>query len=88
VPQVPVQTTQIPVQAPQPPVLVATNSNTNNNSSTIPIPVKTSNPEISSTTSVLDLSNFKIPVLDKSDRFVMNAIVPQIRKSVIQIPIQ
>lgn len=42
-----------------------------------------SNNEISTNTTVLDMSGFKLPVLGQNDKFVLKTICPQIRKSVI-----
>ena len=53
------------------------------------LPVQVGNAvEISSTSNVLDMTDFKIPIVDPNDKFNLKVFLPQIRKSFIEIPIK
>lgn len=44
--------------------------------------------EINSTSNVLDLTNLKLPLVDSQEKFNLKVFLPQIRKSLIEIPIK
>jgi hypothetical protein len=44
--------------------------------------------EVNSTSNVLDLTNFKLPIIDSNGKFNLKVFLPQIRKSPVEIPIK
>lgn len=75
------QSVQVPVQQQvvQP---VVQQSSTQNTVNTQP-PSQSTASDINSSTHVLDMTGFQLPLIDQTDKFILKAVCPQIRKSII-----
>lgn len=76
------QSVQVPVQQQvvQPVVQKPSTQNTVN---TQPPVSQSTASDINSSTHVLDMTGFQLPLIDQTDKFILKAVCPQIRKSII-----